>query len=73
MKLTESIRISWRAITGHKLRSTLTTLGIIIGIGAVIGGVGAIPRRLRRGYAPSLRETVHRSIATPEFPTVTFK
>ena len=36
MKLTESIRISWRAITGHKLRSTLTTLGIIIGIGAVI-------------------------------------
>lgn len=36
MKLTESIRISWRAITGHKLRSTLTTLGVIIGIGAVI-------------------------------------
>jgi putative ABC transport system permease protein len=36
MKLGESLRISWRAITGHKLRSTLTTLGIIIGIGAVI-------------------------------------
>ena len=36
MKLSESFRISWRAITGHKLRSTLTTLGIIIGIGAVI-------------------------------------
>ncbi len=36
MKLTESIRISWRAITGHKLRSTLTTLGIIVGIAAVI-------------------------------------
>lgn len=36
MKLLESIRISWRAITGHKLRSTLTTLGIIIGIGVVI-------------------------------------
>jgi putative ABC transport system permease protein len=36
MKLWESLRISWRAITGHKLRSTLTTLGIIIGIGAVI-------------------------------------
>jgi len=36
MKFTESIRISWRAITGHKLRSTLTTLGVIIGIGAVI-------------------------------------
>jgi putative ABC transport system permease protein len=36
MNLGESLRISWRAITGHKLRSTLTTLGIIIGIGAVI-------------------------------------
>ena len=36
MKLSESVRISWRAITGHKLRSTLTTLGVIIGIGAVI-------------------------------------
>ena len=36
MKLAESFRISWRAITGHKLRSTLTTLGIVIGVGAVI-------------------------------------
>mgnify|MGYP000011035760 CR=1 FL=1 len=36
MKITESFRISWRAITGHKLRSSLTTLGIIIGVGAVI-------------------------------------
>ena len=36
MKIAESIRISWRSITGHKLRSTLTTLGVIIGIGAVI-------------------------------------
>jgi putative ABC transport system permease protein len=36
MNFLESIRISWRAITGHKLRSTLTTLGIIIGIAAVI-------------------------------------
>lgn len=36
MKIAESIQISWRSITGHKLRSTLTTLGVIIGIGAVI-------------------------------------
>ncbi|MFC7072925.1 ABC transporter permease [Halovenus rubra] len=36
MKIAESFRISWRSITGHKLRSTLTTLGIILGIGAVI-------------------------------------
>jgi len=36
MKFIESIRLSWRAITGHKLRSTLTTLGVVLGIGAVI-------------------------------------
>jgi putative ABC transport system permease protein len=36
MKIGESLRISWRAITGHKLRSTLTTIGIVIGIGSII-------------------------------------
>ncbi|AGN00150.1 ABC-type antimicrobial peptide transport system, permease component [Salinarchaeum sp. Harcht-Bsk1] len=36
MKFFESIRIGWRSITGHKLRSTLTTLGVIIGIASVI-------------------------------------
>jgi putative ABC transport system permease protein len=32
----ESFRIAWRAIRSHPLRSTLTTLGVIIGIAAVI-------------------------------------
>jgi len=36
MKIRESFRLSWRAITGHKLRSTLTTLGIVIGVASVI-------------------------------------
>lgn len=36
MNFRESLRISWRAIRSHKLRSTLTTLGVIIGIAAVI-------------------------------------
>ena len=36
MKPVENLRISWRSIRGHKLRSTLTTLGVIIGIAAVI-------------------------------------
>ena len=36
MKLRETLRISWRAITGHKLRSGLTTLGVVIGVGSVI-------------------------------------
>lgn len=36
MKLGESVRMSWRAITGHKLRSVLTVLGVVIGVGSVI-------------------------------------
>ncbi len=36
MKLTESVRMSWRAITGHRLRSVLTVLGVVIGVGSVI-------------------------------------
>ncbi|MFA9425960.1 ABC transporter permease [Natronorubrum sp. A-ect3] len=36
MNLRESLRISWRSIRSHKLRSTLTTIGVIIGIAAVI-------------------------------------
>jgi putative ABC transport system permease protein len=31
-----NLRMSWRAIRSHKLRSTLTTLGVIIGVAAVI-------------------------------------
>jgi putative ABC transport system permease protein len=36
MKLLESIRIAMRALAANKLRSVLTMLGIIIGVGAVI-------------------------------------
>lgn len=36
MSLTESFRIALRALTANKLRSILTMLGIIIGVGAVI-------------------------------------
>ena len=32
----ESVQMAWRAIRGHRLRSTLTTLGVIIGVAAVI-------------------------------------
>ena len=35
----ESLRLSWRSIRGHKLRSSLTTLGVVIGIAAVIAFV----------------------------------
>ena len=33
------LRVSWRALMRHKMRSFLTTLGIIIGVGAVIAMV----------------------------------
>ncbi|USZ69575.1 ABC transporter permease [Halorussus salilacus] len=36
MDLFESLRLSGRAIRSHKLRSTLTTLGVVIGVAAVI-------------------------------------
>ncbi len=36
MNLGESLRMSWRSIRSHRLRSTLTTLGIVIGVAAVI-------------------------------------
>ena len=36
MEFRESVRMSWRSIRGHKLRSTLTTLGVVIGVAAVI-------------------------------------
>ncbi|SIR53658.1 putative ABC transport system permease protein [Haladaptatus litoreus] len=36
MDAREVFRMSWRSIRGHKLRSSLTTLGVIIGVAAVI-------------------------------------
>ncbi|WP_290815894.1 ABC transporter permease [Halovivax sp.] len=39
MRPVESLRLAWRAITGHRLRSALTALGIVIGVAAVIAFV----------------------------------
>ena len=36
MKIWESVRLAFRALTANKLRAALTMLGIIIGVGAVI-------------------------------------
>ncbi|MFC6836368.1 ABC transporter permease [Halomarina ordinaria] len=36
MDLRQAARISWQSIRGHKLRSSLTTLGVVIGVAAVI-------------------------------------
>ena len=36
MKITNLLRIAWRAIKRNKMRTFLTMLGIIIGVAAVI-------------------------------------
>ncbi|HEX9870547.1 MAG TPA: ABC transporter permease, partial [Candidatus Tectomicrobia bacterium] len=36
MRLTETMGIAWEGLTANKVRSLLTTLGIIIGVAAVI-------------------------------------
>ncbi len=40
MNLLVIVKIAWRALARHKLRSALTMLGIIIGVGSVITMVG---------------------------------
>ena len=40
--MTENIRLAFQGIWGHKLRSVLTMLGIIIGIAAIITIVSTI-------------------------------
>ena len=40
MDLLSIVRIAWRALARNKLRSSLTMLGVIIGVGAVIAMVG---------------------------------
>lgn len=37
MTIIEAFRVAWAAMMSHKLRSLLTMLGIIIGVGAVVG------------------------------------
>ena len=40
MGLSEFIRLAWESISGNKLRSLLTMLGIIIGVASVIIMIG---------------------------------
>lgn len=65
MDLTESVRLAWRSIRGYRLRSALTTLGIVIGVAAVILFVTlgaslqtAIVQEITGDQAPELTVTV---------------
>ena len=64
MDALESFRMAWRSIRGHRLRSTLTTLGVVIGVGAVITFVmlgasleGAIIGDVAAGQSPTMTVT----------------
>jgi putative ABC transport system permease protein len=68
MEIIESFYLAWRAIRGHRLRSALTTLGVVIGVAAVILFVtlgtslqAGIVREIRGEQEPSLSV-----IAAPE-------
>lgn len=39
MQFKETVTLSWTALTRNKLRSSLTALGIIIGVAAVISTI----------------------------------
>ena len=41
----ENIRLAFQGIWGHKMRSVLTMLGIIIGIASIITIISKIPLR----------------------------
>lgn len=59
MKPIESVRLAWRAITNHKLRSGLTTLGVIIGVAAVIAVT-----TLGGGFAADVTDAIQKDNAT---------
>jgi putative ABC transport system permease protein len=49
MRILASLKIAGRALRRNKMRSLLTMLGIIIGVGAVIGSVSLTIRRHETG------------------------
>jgi putative ABC transport system permease protein len=61
MDATESLRMAWSAIRDHRLRSSLTTLGVVIGVAAVVTFVtlgasleGAILGDVAAGQSPTI-------------------
>ena len=43
------IRIAWRSLTAHKLRTILTTLAILLGV-AMISGTYVLTDQIDRGF-----------------------
>ena len=60
MNLTEALRIALRALRANRLRSVLTTTGIIIGVSAVIVLV-ALGNGIQAGFTEQFSRSPHRS------------
>jgi putative ABC transport system permease protein len=55
MNIIEALRVAWTALLAHKLRTLLTLLGMIIGVGAVVGMLA-----LGNGYRAYVRSEFNR-------------
>ena len=73
MQLTEMLKLSGNSLRSHKLRSALTALGIIFGVGAVISmlsiGEGARQEALRQIQLMGVNNIIVRSVKPPEAST----
>jgi len=69
VKFGTTVTMAWRAIRAHKLRSTLTTLGVVIGVAAVLTFV-ILGASLQAGVigdvSPDDRENVYGWAAPPD-------
>ena len=71
MNLLDSIQTALRAVSANKLRSFITMLGVVIGVGSVIAMIGicgfitwALPSRIDRVAARPSRCGMRTSIST---------
>lgn len=69
IKLWENIKIALSALLQNKLRSVLTTLGIIIGVLTVVS-VAAIIEGLNRGFASQIANLGSNSLYVQKYPWV---
>jgi hypothetical protein len=65
MNLRESIEVAIEDVSANKMRAALTMLGVIIGVGAVMGGFGSVESLTLEGCeatakkCPSVTKAVH--------------
>ncbi len=68
-ELSESFRIALSALAGHRLRSSLTTLGIVIGVATVIAIV-AIIQGLNTSFAAQIQTLGAHSLFVDKWPWI---